>query len=97
MIDFFVYLFIGVFWIWGINCLFSYGYIFEPIGMILERLIGSWACKPIFHCPPCMSSLHGTAIFFIFVDLHWHYSFLFVVCLTGINFIIKEYLYPEEQ
>jgi len=97
MIDFFIYLPIAVLWCWGINCLFSEGYIFEIIGRLLERFLGTWLCKPLFFCPPCMGSIHGTAIFFLFVDLRWTYSFLFVVCLTGLNFIIKEHLYPSEE
>lgn len=91
-----ILLVIGVLWTWGIHCLFSEGYILEPVGLVIEKAIGTWACKPLFLCPPCMSSVHGIIIFFWIVDLPWYNVFVYVICLTGINFIIKEWLYLEK-
>lgn len=89
-------LFLGIGWTWGVNCLMSEGYILAPVGLVLERVLGTWFCKPLFLCPPCQASVHGPAIFILFVDLDWYYLFPYVIALTGLNYIIKEHLYPTE-
>lgn len=78
--------------IWGIHCAFNEGFFLYGFGQILERSFGTTICKPIFLCPPCQSSLWG-AIFFISAQgLSW-VILPYCVCLCGLNFIIKEYLY----
>lgn len=46
--------------------------------------------KPLFACPYCMSSVHGTAIFFVmlFGDFTLWYWLPFCICLCGLNFIV---------
>jgi len=93
MTDFIYLLLINVGWIWGINCLFSKGYaLYEP-GKFIENIIGTTWVKPLFACPPCQSSFHGLLFSFWFYGLSL-VVFPYLVCLCGINYIIKEYLYP---
>lgn len=83
-------------WIWGIHCMFSEGFIFYKAGVFLEKTIGTTACKPIFLCPPCMSSVHGVV---------WSIAFCipvkmiipFIIALCGVNFIIKKFVYPDYE
>ena len=54
--------------------------------------------KPLFACPPCMASVHGTIIFFIMLFgsygiLYWP---VFCICLCGLNYIITSLL-PEYE
>lgn len=89
-------IFIVTAWIWGVKAVFTDPFIFFKLGEKVEGLIGRWVSKPLFRCPVCMSSAHGT-YFFLYFDrsgiMDWA---LFVMCLAGISFLIKEYLYPEE-
>lgn len=47
-----------------------------------------FALKPLFACPPCMASVHGTAIHFLNGGdpITW---IPFVVCLCGLNYVIS--------
>jgi hypothetical protein len=94
MIDLFFLLLFGVGWIWGVHCLLSEGYLFDKVGHLIDRL-PEFLSKPLYQCPPCQSSIHGIVIFFIFSDQDWYYVFLYVLALAGVNYIIKEFLYPE--
>lgn len=84
----------SIFWIWGVHCLLSEGFIFEGLGKVTERVMGSYWSKPLFTCPPCMSSIHGSIIYFLFIN--FDFGFIpFAICLAGINFIIAEALHNE--
>lgn len=76
-------------WTWGIHCLLSEGFIFQGLGKVIERMIGSYWSKPVFTCPPCMSSIHGSFIYFLFINFDLG-VIPFAVCLAGANFIIVE-------
>jgi len=93
MIDFILLLIIGSLWIWGVFAAFDEGNIFWPIRKSLEDLGCEWWLKPLFGCPYCCASVHGLVISL------YHYGpslviIPYIVCLCGLNFIIKEYLYP---
>lgn len=49
--------------------------------------------KPVFACPPCMASLHGSVIFFIMLYpvtgiLLW---IPFCICLCGLNYFLTQF------
>lgn len=94
MIDLIALGIINVGFIWGINCAFSEGYFLEGAGKVIEKAIGTKPCKPLFLCPPCMSSVWGGLFFWAFANATFWLLLPYVICLCGINFIIKEYLYP---
>ena len=88
-------LFINSLWIFGFAKLFEHGMIFEKIDLFLIKRISPekiWILKPIHHCPPCMSSLHGLGGF-IFTDLDIIYLPIYIVALTGLNSIINQIIY----
>jgi hypothetical protein len=102
MTEFIQLLFIGCFWIWGINMLFKKGEILGFIGGYLKERIKKFWLKPLFLCPACMSSVQGTLIYF---SAHYLYQIdileshlllfwpFYCICLVGINHIIIEHLY----
>lgn len=95
MLDFILLLIIGSLWIWGVFALFDEGNLLWPVRKWADSIFGEWT-KPVFSCPYCMSSIHGLSIFYFAHG--YDYSVVaygvYVMCLCGLNFIIKEYLYP---
>lgn len=63
--------------------------IFGVPGDWMRKNFPEWINKPLFNCPMCMSSLHGTAFFILFL---WGYPvhlwLIFIVCLTGLSALI---------
>jgi len=82
------YLLINSLWIWGFHCLFSEGMSLNIVGDWLEHNYSEWITKPLFGCAPCMSSVHGTIGYFIFVNQGFATWPIYCVCLCGLNFII---------
>jgi hypothetical protein len=76
---------------------------FLTTGLNEHWFFGSWPDsmkKPVFDCPPCMSTLHVPWLFwFLRADagLPWGYLPLVWIMTAGLNFVIKEYLYPEQE
>lgn len=94
MIDFITFLFFGVCWIWGIHCLFLPQYILGKIGEWLEKKLPEWVVDPLFVCPSCMSSVHGTMVYLalshnptIMGPFGW---ISFCICLCGINYYLVQ-------
>lgn len=84
-------------WIWGVHGAF-----------IITGLNGHWFFatwppsmqKPVYDCPPCMSTLHVPIVFFTIgahEHLSWSYLIMAWIMTAGLNFVIKEYLYPEQE
>ncbi len=82
-------------WIWGVHSLFRH-LIFQEFGDFIERILGTTICKPIFICPPCMSSVHGSISGLFIYGLSFK-VILFVIALTGFNYAIKTFIYKEEK
>lgn len=97
MIQLIQLLFIGVAWTWGVHVIFQKDYLLEGAGKLLRKTLPELLSRPLFDCPVCMSSIHGSLIFFILGGFTWKLVFVYVICLAGINFIIVEYLYPSEK
>jgi len=89
MTDFLVWLIISSFWIWGFHFCFREKQIFGSTGNWLDNRLPKWICKPLFKCPMCMASIHGTAIYLLSpMAYHPAYHLLFVMALCGLNDII---------
>lgn len=97
MTEFILLLLFGACWCFGIYCLFSEGYILEKAGKVIRANVPKWAAKPTIDCPPCLASIHGFAISAIFFDWHIYPMLAYIVCLCGLNFIIKSILFPEYE
>lgn len=81
--------------IWGIKAVTEYPFIFYKQANWINSVLPIWVVKPIYKCPVCMSSVHGTYFFFYFDQsglLNW---VIFVFALCGIQYLIVEFLYPE--
>lgn len=89
------WLLIGTAWIWGIKAITTYPFIFYKQANFVERYAGKWICKPLFRCPVCMASFWGSFIFAI-SGLTVYYWPVYVIALAGIQFLLIEYLYPED-
>jgi hypothetical protein len=78
------------FWCFGISVLFHSGMILENAGIWLDENINLYVNKPFWSCPICMASIHGTAIFAIFImPIYGIWLWVpFCVCLAGFNYII---------
>jgi hypothetical protein len=105
MSDFILLLIAGAAWTWGFFCIFRDGYFLAPIGNLLRKTLptspetyaATWYTKPLFDCPPCMSSLYGLSISAGYFHFHILEMIVYVVCLCGVNFVIKSILFPEYE
>lgn len=95
MTDFILLLIIGVAWTWGVHCLFAPNYILGKVGDNLWGKLPKWLTKPLFACPPCMASIHGFVVGTT-NGLELRSIIFFMVCLCGINYLLKELLYATE-
>lgn len=97
MIDLILLLIIGSLWIWGVFAAFDDPNIFWPVRKFIEKNNDPWITKPLFGCVYCMASVHGFYLSGVYC-LAGHHPFwiipIYIICLCGLNFIIKEYLYP---
>lgn len=91
------WLLITTLWIWGIKAIFTYPFIFWKQGDWLDSNLPRYLVKPLISCPVCMPSIHGTCMF-LYSDqtgvMNW---IIFVIALAGINYLIVEFLYPENN
>jgi hypothetical protein len=106
MVPFILLLIINTAWIWGVKCIFSTGHLFEKAGNWVQNILPEWVYKPTIGCQACMSSVHGTLWF-------WTYGivliqpetllskvivwFVYLLCLCGVNFMLLESIYKEEE
>lgn len=106
MINFILLITIATIWIWGVRCLFSEGHIFEVAGDWAHDNLPKWIYKPTIGCAACMSSIHGTLWYCTFgIRVLPDFGFittliigiLFCICLCGVNFILLESIYKEEE
>jgi len=105
MTDFLILLVVGSFWCWGVFTLFYDGYVLDKIGDLLRKenddsppkIKGTWYSKPLFDCPPCMASIHGFLISAIYYDWLIYLMGAYMICLCGLNFIVKSILFPEYE
>lgn len=77
-------------WCLGLNSLFQENMILEKLGQLFDEMLPAWVNKPLWRCPPCMASFHGTVVYFCALSSEYDlWLWLpFVVCLAGLNYII---------
>lgn len=99
MMDFIQALIIGAAWCIGFSVVIRKVVFEEIIGYNIDD---RWdevirpmklLMKPVFACPACMASLHGSAIFFILLYpvtgiLPW---IPFCICLCGVNYFVTQF------
>jgi hypothetical protein len=83
-------------WIWGVHG----AYVILGRNKYLDELPDNMK-KPLFDCPVCMPTIHVPLVFLISgttgAHLPFHYVALAWIMTAGLNFVIKEYLYPEQE
>jgi hypothetical protein len=70
-------------WIWGFNYTFKSGEIFGKIGDWGRKHLNENVISPIYDCPFCMSSIHGTLFYFIYLQQYGLFLwivFCFALC-----------------
>lgn len=90
--DFWLLLAFGILWIAGVWTAFKPEMILGPLGDRIEFFLKAWfengaaemIVKPLFTCPPCMSSFWGAPIWLL-AGGSWEMLLPFVVCLCGAN------------
>lgn len=78
------------FWCWGFYNAFGDGEIFGGIGKVLRKTLPSYIQDPIFECPICMVSTHGTIWFLILNDWSFLPWILFIVSVSGFNYCLSK-------
>lgn len=48
--------------------------------------------KPLFACPYCAASFHGTIIYFVWVNEGLFYWPVFCICLCGFNYLLSQFI-----
>jgi hypothetical protein len=77
-------------WTMGVNTLFQEDMILEKMGQWQDENLPLWVNKPLWRCPPCMASFHGSVIYLLFMvgDYGLWLWIPFIVCLAGVNYLI---------
>lgn len=94
-----VWLVIAAFWCIGFMIVVRKLILKEAMGIELDDIwdiLPKWKqrlFKPLFACPACMASVHGTIIYLVFVApfigyLHW---IPFCIVLCGLNFFLSQF------
>lgn len=94
-----VWLAIGAFWCIGFSVVVRKIIFQEVMGVSVDDEWGNYPTwkqrlfKPLFACPACMASVHGTIIYLVFVApfigyLHW---IPFCIVLCGLNYFLSQF------
>jgi hypothetical protein len=97
MIDYMLWIVVVSFWCWGFNNAFSEGHIFEKAGDWLDEHLPEKLNKPLWACPICMVSVHGSIWYFITQDFNFIQYVLFIVAISGLNTIIYKLTKKDED
>jgi len=88
-------LILNALWILGFSKLFEAGMIFEEIDVwIMTKLNVNhhWLLKPVYACPPCMSSIHGL-IGAVFFGIPFILIPVYIVMLAGLLSFAQKLMY----
>jgi len=88
---FYIRLALGCLVIVGIWTLFEKDMLLDKVGDYLVKQLPKWVTFPLFECPICMSSVHGTWIWFI-TNGEWTGWPIFCIALCGAMKIIAHNL-----
>lgn len=92
--SFFAVLVSASLWCYGIYAVFDSDHLLGPVADWIERATSESFCRPLFGCPPCMASVHGSIIGLIAFGFNWT-VISFVICLCGMNYIIKHLIWKD--
>lgn len=95
MIVLIVPLFINMLLIIGLNKTTAEGMVFESLGNVVRETVGEFWSKPIVSCAPCMASVHGTWFFFAFLTQPLWMWPVYVLALSGLNYLVVKNLDKE--
>jgi hypothetical protein len=90
-LDFWIRLPLAALIIIGIWTLYQPGMLLGECGNILEKNLPKFLTKPLFDCPPCMSSIWGTWIW-VETGGDWLWWIPFCLALCGILKIVAHNL-----
>lgn len=98
-VHFILYLVIASTWCVGVHAAFIKVVIEEIFGTNVEALWDKMTrtqklvSKPLWACPQCMASVHGTVIYFTQVAQmdSAQYWIPFCICLCGLNFFVSQF------
>lgn len=78
-------------WQWGFAYAFRSDEVLGKPGDWMREHWPKWINTPLFDCPYCLSSIHGSAFFWFFLnDYNWYLWPVFVVGLTGLGALFKD-------
>lgn len=73
-------------WIWGFHYTFKSGEIFGKIGDLGRKHLHQDLISPLYDCPFCMSSVHGTIFYYLFLQSYgWLLWIVFCFGLCGFS------------
>ena len=98
MTDYLLWILLTCAWCFGFHNAFQEGMIFERVASWLENRFTGFVLKPLYSCPLCMPSLHGTVIYLHacregYSVFGW---LMFIVCSSGINYVIYNLFPPTD-
>ena len=93
-ISFFAALFLGSLWCFGVYAVFDNNHLLGHAGNWIEKHTSENFIRPLFGCPPCMASAHGTIIGLCLFGFSLT-IIPYVVMLCGLNFIIKNLIFKD--
>lgn len=82
-------------WCWGFYNAFQDGEIFGGIGKILRKTLPSYVQDPLFACPICQASAHGTIWYLILNEWSFLPWILFIVSVSGLNYCLAKMQYDD--
>jgi hypothetical protein len=62
-----------------------------------ERHVPEWLTKPMYDCPPCMASVHGSLWWALFQPFSFWLLPFYIVCLSGAAKILVILLLPKDK
>lgn len=71
----------------GVWKLFDPKMLLGKLGDFLNALLPKWATKPLYDCPPCMSSFWG-AVVWLGTGSPWQWTPAFILSLCGLNTLV---------
>lgn len=90
MIDFLIHISVASLFCVGLRVATDTDMILEKPASFICKHIPKFFHKPLFDCPPCMSSIWGTSYYFLFVGFDFK-IILFVFCVCGLNAVLAKY------
>lgn len=76
--------------IWGVHCATGPGEVGAPIGKFAEEELPEWVAKPTVACPPCMSSVWGSLLFWTIGPRDAKTFPFYILALSGLmRFVVR--------